>query len=601
MADASCRLVSVLFDVLDEVGVPHEALVEGTDLDLDFLKDEGNWIAWDELNLIGQRASLFAGGDDALQERASRLVMKTSSYASMTAVSQVLAGPKSLYKATARWVSSQLFSMVHWRYEDVDENRLRMHLSYDDRYVVMQQLEVMVGATMVALPTILGLPRAMVTAEVDGRSLIFHIHVPPSKSLWSRVLRLFRAVFAPDSLTWELERQALTLEQRNLELESARVREEQASSAKTRFLATISHELRTPLNGILGSAQLLEKMALSAEQAELVEANRASAAHLMALIESILDFNRIYAGDVELTAEAFNLRELLEDRLRSASPWLRDGGNRWCLEMPEGDWPVCADRAWLGRALDALLDNAARFTQGGEVTLRAEAPEGLEDCWTLTVEDTGQGMSPARFAEAFAPLSQGDDSLTRAHGGLGLGLALVRHAVETMGGHVGGDSEEGRGTRIWLTLPMPPAPGGRVVPPIAPVHVPAPTAERPCILIVEDHPVNQLILRRLLDVMGYSSEVASDGAEGVERYREGSYAAVLMDCQMPVMDGHTATRHIRALETQDARGRVPIIAVTAHAMDTDRRSAIDAGMDRYLTKPVLQETLALTLDELLAA
>jgi len=601
MADASCRLLTVLFDVMDEVGTPHEALVEGTGLNLDYLRDEGNWITWDELVLIGQRSSSFAGGDDALRERATRMMMRTSGYRSLTAITQVLAGPKSLYKATARWVSSQLFSMVHWRYEDVDENRLRMHLSYDDRYEVMPQLAVLVGATMVALPTMLGMPRAMVTSEVRGRELTFHVHVPPSKSIWARILRLFRALFAPDSLTWELERQALTLEQRNLELEAARVREEQASTAKTRFLATISHELRTPMNGILGSAQLLEKMVLTAEQAELVSANRASAAHLMALIESILDFNRIYAGDVELTAEAFDLRELLEARLSTAGPWLRDGGNRARLLMPDGEWTVCADRAWLARALDALLDNAARFTQHGEVTLRAEAPEGFEDCWTISVEDTGQGMSAARFAQAFAPLSQGDDSLTRAHGGLGLGLALVRHAVESMGGHVGGDSEEGNGTRIWLSLPMPSAPTPATR---AAAAAPAPLAAdavRPCILIVEDHPVNQLILRRLLDAMGYRSEVASDGAEGVERYREGSYAAVLMDCQMPVMDGHTATRHIRALESTDARGRVPIIAVTAHAMDTDRRSALDAGMDRYLTKPVLRETLQVTLDELLAA
>ncbi len=610
MRDASCRLVTVLFDMLDELGIPPGRLVEGTGVSLEELRDEKNWLAWGDLSAIVERAAQLVGGEENLQEMACRYMFTTSGNWNFTIISRALSGPKPLYRALARWIAPQLFSMVEFRYEDLEGNRLRMHLSYDERYPVMPHLEQMISATLIGLPTQLGLPRSSVTCEVDGRSLVFTVLTPPSRSLVAYLLRVVRAVFAPGSLTRELESQAASLEARYAELLVVRKREEQASQAKSRFLALISHELRTPINGILGTAQLMEDTALTPDQEALVASNRASAAHLMELIEGILDFTRLHAGEVEPVVEDFDLTAVLAERIDRARPALEAAGDAGLLQSPPGPLWVRGDRGRLVKVLDSLLDNAARYTRCGMVRLSARPPERPGDHWLIEVADNGEGMTGEVLSHLFEPLRRGDESMTRPHGGLGLGLAVVRHSVEVMGGEVTCESAPGLGTRMRLSLPLQPAaappgvalrPAAAPAPVGAPAQAPAPPAARPggapLVLIVEDNPVNQMVISRMVSKLGYRVQLAEDGAKGLERYARSGAAVVLMDLQMPVMDGYEATRRIRTLEAERGWPRAPIFAVTAHAMDSDRRLALEAGVDRYLTKPVERELLEAVLQE----
>ena len=376
---------------------------------------------------------------------------------------------------------------------------------------------------------------------------------------------------------------------------------EAASRAKTSFLANMSHEIRTPLNAITGMVYLLKRDAPDAFARKRLDTVEGAARHLLSLVDDVLDLSKIESGKLVLEQIDFDLDALLTRTCAMLAERARDKGLALGLENHAAGARLRGDPTRLSQVLLNLVGNAVKFTEQGsvQVTCSLQDADAGAPLLRLEVRDTGPGIDPARAARLFNAFEQGDNSTTRRFGGTGLGLAITRHLVELMGGQVGVESSAGAGSLFWFTARLQPA---REPTAVAEV-VPPPRvdeAERLLrheyagarVLLAEDNAVNQMVAGELLRGAGLEVDLADDGVQAVERARQRPYALILMDVQMPQLDGLQAARAIRRLPGMDA---VPIVAMTANAFSEDRDACLAAGMDDHITKPVMPQRLYQTL------
>ncbi len=382
----------------------------------------------------------------------------------------------------------------------------------------------------------------------------------------------------------------------NQALHGAKDAAEKATAIKSQFLANMSHEIRTPMNGVIGMTDLLARSPLSEKQQHYTETIRTSGMALLELIEDILDFSKIEAGKLTLRLGDFSLARIIDEACEVLQPRVQARGLVLERQLdPRLPTFVHGDGSRLRQVLLNLLGNAVKFTEEGTISLRV----GVTDEYLrFEIEDHGIGIAAENVSALFAAFSQVDDSHTRRFGGTGLGLAICKELVTLMGGEIGVQSDLGQGSCFWFTARLPAVATAANEAPVAAVALESLSGE---VLVVEDNLINQAVMVDMLEALGCTAVVVSSGAEAIEATRVRPFSAVLMDCQMPEMDGYEATRRIRREEQESGKKAMPIIALTASALPADRDRALGVGMDDHLPKPVTYERLQAALRHHLAA
>jgi signal transduction histidine kinase len=374
----------------------------------------------------------------------------------------------------------------------------------------------------------------------------------------------------------------------------------EANAAKSRFLATMSHEIRTPLNGVLGMAQAMGADRLSDVQRDRLGVIRASGESLLAILNDILDLSKIEAGKLELEEIEFDVGELARGAHSAFTALANKKGLSFCLDVDPARGRYRGDPTRIRQILYNLISNALKFTERGEIRVHAErTADGL----LFSVTDTGIGISSEGMARLFSSFGQVDASTTRKYGGTGLGLSICQQLARLMGGSIEVHSTEGEGSTFTVRLPLAWVGEEQVYAPLLPPaeDEPPPESLNVRVLAAEDNSVNQLVLKTLLHQIGVEPVMVADGLQALGAWEDAEWDVILMDVQMPTMDGPTATQRIRERERESGRRRTPIIALTANAMSHQVTEYLACGMDGFVAKPIEAGRLFEALEQALAS